>query len=146
MIQVGQVIAHSLMSLFLCNRMIWGGGKTKELLQDRIDELIQPHVEAGTIHRVLCFNEPDKKNQANMEPDRCLEFWPQLEKLGVPLCSPSCANPLGSKVARECTQGVSGCWMRDFMAKLEERGHRCDYLGVHWYVHNTHHLRKRNCS
>jgi Glycosyl hydrolase catalytic core len=50
--------------------MIWGGAKTKELLQDRIDELIQPHVEAGTIHRVLCFNEPDKKNQANMEPDR----------------------------------------------------------------------------
>jgi hypothetical protein len=115
--------------------MIWGGAKSKKDMQDRIDECIMPHLEAGKIHRVLCFNEPDKEDQSNMDPESCLEYWPQLEKLGVPLCSPSCANPLGSKEARECTQGVSGCWMKDFMAKAAERGYRVDYIGVHWYGH-----------
>jgi len=113
--------------------MVWGGAKTEEDMQARIDEFIVPQIKAGTCQRLLCFNEPDKPNQSNMSPERCLDFWPQLEDLGVPLVAPSCANPLASEQGRECTQGVSGCWMKDFMGELEHRGHRCDYIGVHWY-------------
>jgi len=113
--------------------MVWGGAKTPADMQKRIKQHILPQIEAGTCKRLLCFNEPDKPNQSNMTPAECIEFWPQFEKLGVPLCSPSCANPLACHEVKECCQGVSGSWMKDFMTQIDKRGYRCDYLGVHWY-------------
>jgi hypothetical protein len=113
--------------------MIWGGAKTIEMMQQRIEDTILPQIEAGTCKRILCINEPDKKEQANMTVEKVLEFWPLFEKLGVPLCSPSCANPLGCKTAQDCCQGVQGSWMQDFMYEIDKRGYRCDYIGVHWY-------------
>ena len=112
---------------------VWGGAKDQDTMWQRLEQKVVPQIEAGHCKMVLAFNEPDKKNQSNLTVEQCLELWPQLEKLGVPLCSPSCANPLGCRQAQDSCQGVSGSWMLDFMSGLEERGYRCDYLGVHWY-------------
>ena len=112
---------------------VWGGAKDEEAMWTRLEQKVVPQIEAGHCKRILAFNEPDKKNQSNMKVEECLQLWPQLEKLGVPICSPSCANPLGCNKVEDSCQGVNGSWMLDFMHGLEERGYRCDYLGVHWY-------------
>ena len=112
---------------------VWGGAKSDELMLERLKQQIQPQIEAGLCKRILAFNEPDKKEQSNMTVERCLHFWPLLEQLGVPICSPSCENPLGCDNAEDCNQGVHGHWMTDFMNQLEEKDYRCDYLGAHWY-------------
>jgi hypothetical protein len=62
---------------------------------------------------------------------KALELWPTLEKLGIPLCSPACANPEG--LNDESVQGIPGTWMRDFIKEADKRGYRVDYIGVHWY-------------
>ena len=59
-----------------------------------------------------------------------LKYWPVLEELGVPLCSPARANPLSD--ADDSTQGARN-WMRDFMREADKRNYRIDYIGVHWY-------------
>ena len=59
-----------------------------------INKNIIPQIKSGTTKRVLGFNEPDKKEQANMPYKEALKYWPVLEKLNIPLCSPACANPL----------------------------------------------------
>jgi len=112
---------------------VWGGAKNDEMMWERLEQKILPEIEAGNCDLVLAFNEPDKKEQSNMTVERCIHYWPLLEKLGVPLCSPSCANPLGCNQNEECNQGVHGHWMKEFMHEIEEKGYRCDYLGVHWY-------------
>jgi len=88
-------------------------------------------IEAGRVKRFLGFNEPDKQEQANMPYTRAIELWPELEKLGVPLCSPACANAEG--ISDSSAQDVRGTWMPDFMEEAEGRGYRIDYIGVHWY-------------
>ncbi|MDA0724903.1 MAG: glycosyl hydrolase [Verrucomicrobia bacterium] len=89
-----------------------------------------PHVKAGKVKRFLGFNEPDKSDQANMSYKAALKYWPILETLKVPLCSPACANPEG--VNDDTVQGVRGTWMRDFMTEADRLGYRVDYTGVHW--------------
>jgi len=110
--------------------MTWGGGKT-EKLRERLKEKVGPLIKKGTFKRLLGFNEPDKKEQANMSYMRAIELWPELMAMGIPLCSPSCANPEG--INDESVQGVSGTWMRDFMNEAKKRKYRIDYVGVHWY-------------
>lgn len=112
---------------------VWGGAKDEAAMWKRLEQKVVPQIEAGQCKRILAFNEPDMKKQSNMTVEKSLELWPQLEKLGVPICSPSCANPLGCSKAEDSCQGVHGSWMLQFMHELEERGYRCDYLGVHWY-------------
>jgi len=113
--------------------MVFCGAKCDQMMQDRIDG-IQAQMDKGqAFSMLLAFNEPDKKEQSNMTVEKCLHYWKQLESLGVPLCSPSCANPLGCAKAEDACQGVAGSWMRDFMTKIEKEGLRCDYVGVHWY-------------
>jgi hypothetical protein len=114
---------------------VWGSAKSMEEMRQRLEKHIVPLIKSGKCKRVLAFNEPDKAEQSNMTVEKCIEFWPLLQELGVPLCSPSCANPLGCtrREADDCTQGVTGAWMKDFMDEIEKRGYRCDYVGVHWY-------------
>ena len=111
--------------------MTWGGGKSAEKFAGFIRKTILPRIKDGTVKRVLAFNEPDKKDQSNMPYMQAINLWPELTALGVPLCSPSCANPEGIK--DETAQGVPGTWMRDFMREVDTRGYRVDYIGVHWY-------------
>ena len=110
--------------------MTWGAwgkeGFAKVLLND-----VVPQIRAGKAKRLLGFNEPDKKEQANMPYTEALKYWPMLEDLGIPLCSPACANPLSD--VDDSTQGVRGTWMRDFMREADKRNYRMDYIGVHWY-------------
>lgn len=110
--------------------MIWGAS-TPETLDERLAAEVLPHIKAGRVRRLLGFNEPDHKNQADMPYTKALELWPALEKLGIPLCSPACANPEGIK--DDSVQGIPGTWMRDFMKEADKRGYRVDYIGVHWY-------------
>ena len=110
--------------------MVWGAWETDKL-NERLNKHVVPKIKSGDVHQVLGFNEPDKVDQANMPYQKALEYWPALEALGVPLCSPSCANPLSD--LDDSTQGVRGTWMRDFMNEADKRGYRIDYIGVHWY-------------
>ncbi len=110
--------------------MVWGAWGVDEL-QKRLNTHIVPKIELGDVHRVLGFNEPDKLEQANIPYTEALKYWPILESLNVPLCSPACANPLSD--VDDSTQGVRGTWMRDFMKAADKRGYRIDYIGVHWY-------------
>ncbi len=110
--------------------MVWGAWE-EDKLQERLNKHIVPKIKSDDVHQVLGFNEPDKLEQANMTYTEALTYWPTLEALGVPLCSPSCANALSD--VDDSTQGVRGTWMRDFMKAADKRGYRIDYIGVHWY-------------
>ncbi len=109
--------------------MIWSA-RSKEKLKDAFRNVVIPDIESGKVKRLLGFNEPDKENQANMPYEKAIELWPEFEKLGIPLCSPACANP---RVDNNDTQGGRRTWMPDFMEEAEDRGYRIDYIGVHWY-------------
>jgi hypothetical protein len=68
----------------------------------------------------LGFNEPDNKDQANMPVERAIAYWPKLMDAGLPLGSPGCVH-----ADRE--------WMLDFMAEIERKNYRVDFICVHWY-------------
>lgn len=111
--------------------MIWGAPASAESLKQTLREKVAPRVREGRVKRILGFNEPDKEDQAGMPYMQAVELWPLFMELGIPLCSPACANPEG--IDDETTQGVPGTWMRDFMREADRRGYRVDYTGVHWY-------------
>ena len=110
--------------------MTWGAWG-KEGLSKTLQNDVVPQIQSGKAKRLLGFNEPDKKEQANMPYTEALKYWPMLEDLGIPLCSPACANPLSD--VDDSTQGVRGTWMKDFMREADKRNYRMDYIGVHWY-------------
>jgi hypothetical protein len=110
--------------------MVWRGSSVEEM-KKRLATDVVPAIKTRKVKRLLGFNEPDKEEQANMPYTKALELWPTLEKLGIPLCSPACANPEG--VDDDSVQGVPGTWMRDFMKEADKRRYRVDYIGVHWY-------------
>jgi hypothetical protein len=110
--------------------MIWSASE-KDRLQQRLITGVLPEIKSGKTKRLLAFNEPDHTKQANMTYTQALYLWPTLEKLGIPLCSPACANPEG--INDDSVQGVPGTWMRDFMKEADKRGYRVDYIGTHWY-------------
>ncbi|MEU7591377.1 glycoside hydrolase family protein [Micromonospora sp. NPDC049230] len=72
---------------------------------------------------LLGFNEPDLKGQAEMTVEQALELWPQLEATGLPLGSPAVAWG-GDR---------PGEWLDRFMAGARQRGHRVDFIALHWY-------------
>jgi hypothetical protein len=111
--------------------MIWGKPESAERLREIFAEKVVPHIKDGTVKRVMGFNEPDKKDQSNIPFMDAIELWPEFMKLGVPLVSPACANPIG--IRDESAQNVPGTWMRDFMKEADRRGYRVDYIGAHWY-------------
>ena len=110
--------------------MAWGAW-SEDGLRKSLEKHVVPQIKSGRVKRFLGFNEPDKREQANMKYQDALKYWPILESLNVPLCSPACANPEG--VDDDSIQGVKGTWMRDFMREAEKRNYRVDYTGVHWY-------------
>ena len=94
--------------------MIWGYygidglNKSLESIKDQNPTLL------------LGFNEPDHTDQSNLPVDKVVKVWPRLESTGIPLVSPSCANPLGP-------------WMEEFMKEVAEKNLRVDVIGVHDY-------------
>jgi len=110
--------------------MIWGGS-SKARVVDRLRKDVAPQIRRRRMKRLLGFNEPDHKGQSDIPYMTAIDLWPELMKMGVPLCSPSCANTEG--INDESVQGVKGTWMRDFMREADKRGYRVDYIGTHWY-------------
>jgi len=110
--------------------MTWGAW-SKDDLRKGLNSKVMPYIKTGRVKRFLGFNEPDKSDQANMPYQAALQYWPILESLNIPLCSPACANPEGLNDGT--VQGVKSTWMVDFMREADRLGYRVDYIGVHWY-------------
>ncbi len=111
--------------------MVFGGKGLHgpDALQKLTDELakhVAPHIASGRVKRLLGPNEPDREKHGDLTPEQALALWPAMQALGVPLCSPSAANTEGGK-------GVGGHWMPEFMAEVERRNLRVDYIGTHAY-------------
>ncbi|HEU4342092.1 MAG TPA: glycoside hydrolase family protein [Candidatus Binatia bacterium] len=72
---------------------------------------------------LLGFNEPDRRDQANMTVQQALDLWPRLVATGMRLGSPAtAANP-----------SYPGSWLEQFMDGAKARGYRIDFMCVHWY-------------
>ena len=76
--------------------------------------------QSGDYRELLGFNEPDSNKQANMTVAEALALWPKLEATGLRLGSPATAKTKGE-------------WMKEFMAGVEEKGLRVDFIAVHRY-------------
>lgn len=99
--------------------MIWGYWGNTDGFKRNIRRLHQDRL-AGREDTLLGFNEPDKKNQANISVDKALRAWPYLEWTGLRLGSPATVNPENE-------------WMQEFMRKAKEKDFRVDFVTVHWY-------------
>jgi hypothetical protein len=75
---------------------------------------------AHGITDLLGFNEPDAKKQDDMSVAQALEAWPLLMETGLRLGSPACIH-------------ADKEWMEQFMAGVEERKLRVDFVCVHSY-------------
>jgi len=95
--------------------MIWGKWSLDKSLQ-KVDSLAK----IGKVNYLLGFNEPDGIEQANLTVEESLSYWPKLMNLNIPLGSPACVH-------------ADNDWMKGFMAKVEEKGYRVDFICVHWY-------------
>jgi hypothetical protein len=75
---------------------------------------------------VLGFNEPERGEQANMNPAEAARAWKQyiepLRAHGVRLGSPAIAST---------EQGLN--WLQQFLHELNKVGGRIDFLALHWY-------------
>ena len=94
--------------------MIWG---IKDTTNANFDYLKQGKAE-GKLSHLLAFNEPDRKDQANLSVEECLRLWPKLMETGLRLGSPA---PAEAK------------WLVDFMDGAMKRGYRVDFISVHNY-------------
>lgn len=73
----------------------------------------------GATH-LLGFNEPDKKDQANMSVDAAIKTWPSLQRTGLRLGSPATSDG-----------GLD--WLYRFMDRADREGLRVDFVAVHYY-------------
>ncbi len=75
---------------------------------------------------VLGFNEPERGEQANMNPIEAAYAWKQyiepLRAQGVRLGSPAIAST---------DQGLQ--WLEQFLNELNKIGGHIDFLALHWY-------------
>ncbi len=85
----------------------------------KIAEVVQQATGYG-IPELLGFNEPDAKKQDDMTVKDALDAWPLLMETGLRLGSPACVHP-------------DKDWMVEFMAGVEERKLRVDFVCVHSY-------------
>lgn len=91
--------------------MVWSGADVPRAARARGDVL-------------LTFNEPDHRGQSNMTVEEALSHWPALMATGKRLSSPAPAT--GQELGSES-------WLGRFMAEVERRGYRVDFIAVHYY-------------
>ena len=94
--------------------MIWGE-------KDVNDSALAAAKSAGPY--LLGFNEPDMGGQANMSVEQALDLWPRLMATGSELGSPAVAFGGADQ----------GGWLDRFMSGARSRGHRVDFVTLHWY-------------
>jgi len=97
--------------------MMWGGGGDPYTFTANIRTMISEN----KCKRILGFNEPDGKKQANMSVEKAVSLWPYLESLNIPLGSPATVD------------AENGEWLKDFMSEVDRLGLRVDYICVHNY-------------
>lgn len=73
----------------------------------------------GSNH-LLGFNEPDKKDQADISVEAAIKAWPGLLQTGLRLGSPSTSDG-----------GLD--WLYQFMERADKEGLRVDFVAVHYY-------------
>lgn len=99
--------------------MVWGPGS----VTDAVLAALKTEYEAGQIHALLTFNEPDGDyagGGCQMTVDEAIALWPKLEALGIPLSSPAPKN-------------YSTGWLDEFMTKATRLGYRVDFIALHCY-------------
>lgn len=72
---------------------------------------------------LLGFNEPDHAQQANMSVETAVDAWPLLEGTGLRLGAPAGAGPATA----------SNGWIAQFMAAVQAKGYRVDFMPIHTY-------------
>ncbi|MDB4500934.1 glycosyl hydrolase [Akkermansiaceae bacterium] len=99
--------------------MIRGRAQNKEFRWEEV------RVRGGQTH-FLGFNEPESSNQGDLTVDEAIALWPKAQQNGLRLGSPG------------RTDGNNGNnWLRSFMAKVEDKGYRVDYICLHNYNKKT---------
>jgi hypothetical protein len=94
--------------------MIWGRGSVTP------DNIAKAKSQGSVL---LGFNEPDLAGQAEMSVTEALDLWPTLMATGMRLGSPAPAH----------SADRPGSWFDQFMSGARARGHRVDFIAVHWY-------------
>jgi Glycosyl hydrolase catalytic core len=74
---------------------------------------------------VLGFNEPNKADQSNLSVAQVVELWPAIT-----------ADPQ-VRVGSPATSADAKAWFEDFMAQVEAKSLRVDFIAVHWYGWNA---------
>ncbi|BCX47245.1 glycosyl hydrolase [Haloferula helveola] len=78
------------------------------------------------ITHLLGYNEPERKDQANMPMEKALELWPQLVQLA------EAKNlKLGSPAPSSDDGGMR--YLDEFMKQAKRKKLRVDFVAVHWY-------------
>lgn len=80
----------------------------------------QESFQGRDVKDLLGLNEPDAEKQDNLPVKDALDLWPMLMQTGLRLGSPGCVHPDNE-------------WMTEFMAGVEERKLRVDFVCVHSY-------------
>lgn len=93
--------------------------RSRQAQAERIARVAEQAKNNG-ITELLGLNEPDAAKQDNMTVQEALEIWPLLMETGLRLGSPGCIHP-------------DKDWMTEFMAGVEERKLRVDFVCVHSY-------------
>ncbi|CAF3029511.1 unnamed protein product [Rotaria sp. Silwood2] len=74
----------------------------------------------------LGFNEPERADQAGMDPVSAARAWKQyLEPLRAQ------GTILGSPAIASTNEGLN--WMQQFLSELDKVGGKIDFLALHWY-------------
>ncbi|WP_433182636.1 glycoside hydrolase family protein [Actinoallomurus sp. CA-150999] len=94
--------------------MIWGSRSVN-------DAQLKEAKAGGTT--LLGFNEPDMAGQANMSVEQALALWPRLQATGMRLGAPAVAFGADRP----------GGWLDRFISGAAARGHRVDFIPLHWY-------------
>lgn len=94
--------------------MIWNAPEASEANFERLSK--------SGYRTLLGFNEPDRKDQANMKVEKAIELWPRLMRTGMRLGSPAPADGASDKN-----------WLQRFMKEAEAREYRVDFICLHWY-------------
>ncbi|MGO4803848.1 glycosyl hydrolase [Arthrobacter sp. 2MCAF15] len=97
--------------------MIWGRGS----LERKGVEQVRSEVPWTGAKYLLGFNEPDHEGQADMSANAALKLWPQLERSGLRLGSPSPVQALGD-------------WLKKFMDGAAAKDLRVDFVTMHHYA------------
>jgi hypothetical protein len=74
---------------------------------------------------VLGFNEPNKADQSNLTVAQVIELWPSLT-----------SDP-EVRVGSAATSADAKAWFEDFMAQVQAKSLRVDFVAVHWYGWNA---------